>query len=192
MIQPGAAKAAAQALNSPTGSEPISGLKSSQRVYSATREIVVDLYKLLTSQVTKRIGVSWDPDESPQDFVPFDHQHLFRTFDSDGKAHTFCTPLGGHTHEVILGEAGPNGEAPPIISVGPPVKFINKKVKGKMTKVAVAINHYDFHTHEAEYLQSHKTATRQSNVAAQMLVAQENMKYASVPGASPETTPRKD
>lgn len=171
-------------------SEKILNPGSHTRVFSKSQEIVVDLYKLLAAYVIKRTGVAFHPEVDRNDFTDFAHEHFFRTYDSDGKQHTYCTPVAGHSHEVILEPSEIPGEAPKIVKIGPPIKFANKVVHGKKKKVAIPLNDYDFHTHKPQYLNSHKANARVRNAEAQVLIAQDAQKYATVSGTAPATSDR--
>jgi len=162
--------------------------KQSTRIehsFSKLQEFKSSMFKLMPAPVLKRIGLANHPDENPQDFYPFEHTHVYRTYDSDGKQLAQSAAIGGHFHIVKLKPQGPGEDnlVPEIESISPPMVMSVKKIKGRRQQVAVELNDYDFHTHEAEYIRTDLVQARKHNVVAAMVEAQEAQKGAPPAGA---------
>lgn len=153
--------------------------------FSKMQEFKSSMFKLMPSPVVKRIGLSNHPDENPQDFYPFEHTHVFRTFDSDGKQLHQSAAIGGHFHIITLKPQGAGEEnlVPEIESISPPMVMTVKKIKGRRQPVATPLNDYDFHTHDVEYIRTDLVQARKHNVVAAMVEAQEAQKGAPPAGA---------
>lgn len=149
-----------------------------QRFFENTEKIHCDTFKLKIATMLK--NMAWAKDA--YDVVKLEHVHIFHTFDSDGKKQSFCTPVGGHTHEIITKEVK-NGVTE-IISVGPPVRIVSKMIKGRKTKTTERVGEDidDDHTHEIEYMRSSSVLKRVADPRAAQMQGEEAMKIASVPG----------
>lgn len=157
--------------------------QSRKIVTAKSIEVLSHLYKLESAIVVKQVGLANHPDEAPQDFMPMEHTHPYRTMDSDGKQHHRSASIGGHFH-VITTAPDPKGAeyAPVIVSCSPPMKQERRRVKGKWTVVDVPLNDYDDHTHEITYYRSDTVKMRTTNPQAAQLMANEAQKGAPVPG----------
>jgi len=154
--------------------------KAFERTFTKVKKIVSDVFKLEPGEVIKQVGVEKDIDKDPESFKGFEHCHIFRTFDSDGKRHARCTSTAGHFHDI---EWEYHEENKPVIkSVSGPMVVQRKQVRGKWTQVSVPANHYDDHTHEFTYLQSHEVQARTTNIEAQKVIAFEAQKGANPGG----------
>jgi len=145
------------------------------RVFKSTTTLHHDLFVLHPSQMMKdkRLDKTGYPDE--EDLIGVAHQHFFHTIDSQGRKQLYCSPIGGHFHEIIIKEKG-EGEPPEIVEVSGPMKWGMKKKGGKYKRVAVPVNEYDKHTHEIKYLQSEKVTPRKANVEAAKVATTLQMK----------------
>lgn len=157
--------------------------KPFERTFSKTREIVSDVFRLEAAPVMKQVGIETDYNKDPDSFRNFDHTHVFRTFDSDGKRHDRCCSTAGHFHDVVweYDEAG----KPVVASVSGPRTMSRKMVKGKWVQVSAPINNFDDHTHDITYLQSHKVPARTTNIEATKVIAA-NAQLGANPGAVSE------
>jgi len=138
-----------------------------------------DTFQLTTSKLIKDINNKInDPF-----FVKHDHQHIWRTFDSDGKKQIYSSPVGGHFHEITF-EESKNGEPAKVLSISEPLTFGIEMVRGKPKKVAKPLAEYleDKHTHEVLYLKSDVVESRVQNPKAINMIAEEAQKTAPVPG----------
>lgn len=156
-------------------------VKKFERSFSKVKKIVSDVFKLLPAPVVKGIGVAKHPNIDPADFKEFEHTHIFRTFDTEGRRHAACVPTAAHFHEIEW-DYDPETNLPVIKSVSGPKQWVQKMLKGKWTKVAQPANDYDFHTHDFEYLQSHEVSARMKNVEAEKVIALEANKGANPGG----------
>lgn len=135
--------------------------KRMPRIYKGTQEIDHDLFKLEVGTMVKDVSYNDKPD-----LVKIEHVHLFHTVDSNGRAQETCTPVGGHCHKITVVR---NADGVPSIQVGPPVKYIRKKVKGVYKKVLAPIildeeeDTRDTHTHAVTYMGSEKIQLRRTN-----------------------------
>lgn len=141
-------------------------------------QIASDLFRTSIEDTNK--NVAWGEDVQLEK-VP--HVHFFRTYDSDGKRLTATNSVAGHFHNVEV-EFQKNGEPAKIIAVGPAMRMVRKRVKGKWTNAPETLPPVleDNHTHELEYIVSHTVEARQANPAAAQLVGQESQKTAPIPG----------
>lgn len=155
-------------------------VKAFDRVFTKTTKIVSDVFKLKVAEVIKQVGPEKDPNKDPDSFRPFEHTHVFRTFDSDGKRHDKCCATAGHFHEIKWEYDKDN--KPQVRSVSGPMTMSRKQIKGKWTQVAVPANSYDEHTHDFLYLQSVEVSARNTNLEAQKVIALDAQKGAPVAG----------
>lgn len=153
-----------------------------ERSFSKTREIVSDVFRLEAAPVMKQTGINSDYNADPDSFREFDHTHVFRTFDSDGKMHTRCCSTAGHFHDIEW-EKDETGH-PVVKSVSGPKTMSRKQVKGKWVQVSIPVNDYDDHTHDVTYLQSHKVQARRANLEATKVIAANAQLGAPPAGAS--------
>lgn len=124
------------------------------RRYSKFELLDHDLYKLEAASMLKNISYTDLPH-----LVPVEHCHFFHTIDSTGKKQTTCNQVGGHFHEMIITEVP--GKAP-TVKCGPAVRYVLKKIGGKLRKVLEVLQH-DQHTHEVTYISSEKISPRKVN-----------------------------
>lgn len=148
------------------------------RVYKQDIKIESDLFKLSVAKMKKDM----DNNKEHPNLVPLEHCHIWRTYDSEGKPQQYCSPIGGHFHEVTYEEDAKG--AVKIKSISGPLTWGAKKIKGKFKKVAVPIPEHleDNHTHTYEYIESHKINARQQNPIAANIIAADAQKVAPVAG----------
>lgn len=165
----------------PTISQPAPEYK---RTFTGTKEVLTDLFKLMTATVIKYEG--WEPDkEHPEThankYSHWEHTHPFRTYDRKGSKLETSTPIGGHFH-VVKWEPSTDPNVPPkILSVSGPMVMQRKRVKGKETMVPVPANDFDEHTHDIEYIRTSRMEHQSTNLEAQKVIAWDAQKYAPVP-----------
>lgn len=153
--------------------------------YAKVAEFNSSTFKLGVAEVIKRVGVANHPDDMPQDFWPFEHTHIFRTRDSEGKELHTSASIGGHFHVIELEPHKDGDSKPPVIkSVSGPMVMVTKKIKGKRRQVPAPLNDYDTHTHKISYIRTDKIQARKHNAVAAMVEAQEAMKGAPPAGAA--------
>jgi hypothetical protein len=136
------------------------------RIYKGTQQIDHDLFKLKVALMTKNVSFTDRPE-----LVEFEHCHIFHTYDSNGKKQDTCSAVGGHFHPIVVRQ-GKDGV--PVIEVGPPRKWVLKRIRGRNQRVMAPIDLgdtdkngnplFDEHTHEVDYLGSERITLRQSNV----------------------------
>ncbi len=150
-----------------------------------------DLFKLAVATMEKNVSY----DDKP-DVVKLEHCHIYHTIDSSGKPQNTSTAVGGHFHmvEVIAGDGGV-----PTLKVGPPVKWVKKRVRGVMKKIMQPIflesasvdddgrpdnaeRHKDTHTHEVLYLGSEEITLRKPNIEAGKVTAAIAQREATIAG----------
>lgn len=148
-----------------------------KRKIKGTTKLYSDLYKLNVSTMLK--NVSWS--EIPE-MIPVEHVHFFHTMDSSGKPLTTSTTIGGHYHKIEITPAE-NPNDPPIIKcISGPVKKVMKKIRGKFTKVEVASEEEDNHTHEVQYISSEHVTIRRMNPEIINMIAQDANKLVAPSG----------
>lgn len=128
---------------------------AASRVYKNTQEIDHDLFKLSPAEMKKNVSFT-----EHTRYEYFMHSHIFHTVDSNGRVQDTCNSVGGHHHAITVEK---NGEGVPVIHVSPAMKYISKKINGRLKRVAVPVLD-DEHTHEIEYLGSEKIKLRQANI----------------------------
>lgn len=148
------------------------------RVFSHKRTIHSDLFKLQTAAAVVDLG--WNK-KSPI-WEQIDHNHFYRTFDSDGKQQTRTNSVAGHFHVATVVEQG-DGQHP-VVTFGPPVKEIYRVIDGEITKVIEPISSRDKHIHVAQYLQSAELEVRQVNLDASRMVTAEVNKTKPIDGVA--------
>ncbi len=128
------------------------------RTYAKTQSVDHDLFKLELGKF--RRDLSLDRDGSLMDEV--EHVHYFHTVDSAGRVQKLSNLVGGHFHEMTV-EQDPEGGVP-IVTAGPAMVYISKKV-GKKAAVKLAVPYEeDQHTHEVTYMGSQKIQLRKANI----------------------------
>jgi len=147
-----------------------------ERVYSNSQIIDHDLYVLKEAQMLKNTAL---PGAMP-DYEKVSHQHFFHTIDSDGKKQTHCTPVGGHFHKMTIHETKDGGI--PQIECGPPVKLVNKRIRGQIKATEVLYEESDDHKHEVFYKRSDKVSLRSVSTEATKIIAFSAQRTAPVPG----------
>lgn len=151
-----------------------------KRVFSKSRTIVSDVFKLQVAAVIKGLGLAKTPDENPADFHEFEHTHVFRTFDSDGKRHSNSASTAGHFH-VIDWDYDDAGK-PVVKSVSGPMIMGRKLKRGSWVQEPQPVNSYDDHIHEVDYLFSNQVEARTTSLEATKLITMEAQKTAPVAG----------
>lgn len=154
-------------------------MESFERTFTETKKVISDVFKLMVANVWKQTGVAKHPDIDPMDWAEFEHTHVFRTFDSEGKKHDQCVSTGGHFHKVAWKYVG---DKPVISSISGPMTYVQKKLRGKYQKIAVPVNDFDKHTHDFKYLKSHEVSARVENIEAVKVIALEASKGANPGG----------
>lgn len=154
--------------------------QSSGRVYSTGTIIESDLFKLNVANAMKNMAIQ---DSGQVELERVEHIHFFRTFDSDGKKMIHCAPVAGHFHTIEYKE-DPSGGAVQIISCSPPLRMGLTRVRGQQKVVPVPLNEdlEDFHTHDVEYLRSHKVEARSQNLKAAQIIGEEASKTSTIAG----------
>lgn len=129
-------------------------LISSDRIYQGQMQLDHDLFKLMPADMLTNVAWSGKPR-----YEPAAHVHFFHTIDSSGRPQSVTNQVGGHLHEVVV-EKGPQGFK---VVVGPPKRWVQKKMRdGTVRRELVVISH-DTHTHDVEYRGSMKVQPRQVN-----------------------------
>lgn len=133
---------------------------SAKRFLKEDREIISDTWKLKTTKFIRRM------DRSPADrpmWEDRDHNHIFRTYDSNGRKLDKSSSIGGHYHEITTYEK--DGEL--YAECGP---AIYNKASRDTTKNSLAP--VDNHTHDLEFQGSDLIKMRKHNPKAQQFVQQ--------------------
>lgn len=128
-----------------------------KRVFADNIQIFHDLFRLNTAEMKR--NKSWN--DTPM-WVSIKHEHFFHTVDSSGRPQKYCAPVGGHFHELKVTKNN-KGEIVDVEVIGGPLKFLRKKVNGRIKKVAVPFNEQDQHTHEISYEGSNKLGKAKIN-----------------------------
>lgn len=130
------------------------------RVYKNAQVVDHDLFKLVVAKMQKK--VSYDGQDPAYEAV--EHTHFFHTVDSNGRRQQFSTPTGGHFHEIVVMH---NSAGVPHLEVGPPLRWVKKKVKGRSKRYASPVpSEIDSHKHKSEYLGSQRITLRTPNMEA--------------------------
>lgn len=150
-----------------------------KRIYNDSSALIEsDLFRLKLATAMKNVALQ---DSGMIDLEKVEHTHFWRTYDSDGKKLNFSVPVAGHFHEIKYEET--NGVVK-VISCSPPLRMGTQKVKGVTKMVPVPINPdlEDNHTHDVEYLRSHKVQPRIVNAAAQQMIGEVAVKNSGIQG----------
>lgn len=165
---------------------PMPVIKRQERIYKSTQEVDHDLFKLEVATMRKNVSFTDKPH-----IEEFEHCHIYHTVDSSGKKQEASSPVGGHHHPITL-VVDPSGV--PTLKVGPPAKWVKKKIRGVMRRVSEPIwlegaegvegeRERDEHTHAVSYLGSERIKLRQPNVEfAKMESALKSMREPSIEG----------
>jgi hypothetical protein len=150
------------------------------RIYSGQTIIESDLFKLNVANAMKNIAIQ---DSGQIELEKVEHIHFFRTVDSDGKKLIHCAPVAGHFHEIKY-EEDKDGGPVKILSVSGPLRMGAQRVRGVMKTMPMPLNPdlEDNHTHEIEYLRSHKVESRSANAKALQMIGEEANKISNIPG----------
>lgn len=150
------------------------------RVFGHEVIIDSDLFKLKLANAMKNIALQ---DSGMVELEKVEHCHFWRTYDSDGKKLIYSAPVAGHFHEITY-EEGKAGEPVKVLKVSGPLRMVQKKIKGIMKVVPEPVNPdlEDNHTHEIEYLRSHKVESRTQNVRAAQMIGEEANKTSTISG----------
>lgn len=154
-----------------------------ERVFTSTRKVFCDTFKLLAAPCIKRVGLAMHPNENPQDFMQAEHTHFYFTKDAKGNEQKKCVPIAGHFHEVTLqyNEADPLA-APQVVAVSGPLKLVRRKVHGRTQLVSEPVNDYDHHSHDVQYVKTAEIQVGAVNLEAQKVIAYEAQKGAPIAG----------
>lgn len=164
--------------NTPYPKQPLQA--APERVYAENLMIDHDLYKLQLAAMLKDIAIK-APNHEPL-FDEVLHQHYYHTYDSSGKRMSECSPIGGHTHELIIEQPAQPAKFDKegnetekakvaIYKCGPPMRVVRKRQgRGRFKKVLERLMvHgliYDDHRHDVEFLKSDRIKMRSKNVKA--------------------------
>lgn len=148
-----------------------------ERIFTTSQEVIHDLFILEPAKMLKNIAI-----QGLVDYTPVVHQHFFHTYDSDGLPQTFCSPIGGHFHEITVSLDPETGS--PIAKCSPPLIWGKKKdlKSGKFKRALIPANEDDQHTHEVSYLRSQKIPKRVKSVEAAKIQIMEAQKSSEKPG----------
>jgi len=130
--------------------------------FNEHQEIITHLFILKTAQMKKYMGwkSDWEADikADPQYMQAFDHQHSYRTMNSDGEFLDSAHPVGGHFHQCKIKVDEKTGK-PALDENG----HLQIEVSEAMTiaKGKPAAYPYDHHTHEAYYVRSNRIKVQQ-------------------------------
>lgn len=149
-------------------------IPAQQRVFAQDRKMIHDLYKLTVAPMLKNI--SWT--DVPE-YTSIEHCHFFHTIDSDGKAQTTSTHVGGHFHEIEIIPV--DGGVAMVRCKGGPKKVGKAKVKGIWKKTAIPYDEEDTHTHDVQYISSCEIKPRVNNTEALKVISTEANKTAAIP-----------
>jgi hypothetical protein len=143
-----------------------------KKVMKGTREFEHDLFKLRPAIMKKNI--SWRA-KAPT-IVTLEHSHIFHSInDTTMQANKYCTPTGGHFHEVTVdwSRKNPRGDGPLTIC-GPALHHVSKKAGGRQFKNILPVQFetlneatgqdamlVDDHRHDVEYIDT-ETLTQAS------------------------------
>jgi hypothetical protein len=140
-----------------------------ERQYKGQQEFDHDLYKLRVATLRRNVSYNKKPN-----WETLEHVHTYHSVDSSGSPQRYCTPIGGHFHEMTAMPSKKPGGVPKILC-GPPLKFVRDS-EGR--KIAIAIQD-DNHTHDVEYRFSEKIKARKLDpefVKFQTIVAERKPK----------------
>lgn len=119
-----------------------------KRIFKRSTEKVHDLYKLLVATCTK----------SATDYTPLtkiEHVHHYHSIDSKGVAQNTCISVSGHFHVMEVVEPA-SDEGPAVLKCSPPMIWVRAKERGQWVKRLQLASRDDNHTHEVQYVDSHK------------------------------------
>ena len=133
--------------SSKEASQEVQAEESQSRVYKNSQNIDHDLFKLQVSFMKKNVA----GDHQEPNYQDVEHTHFFHTVDSLGIPQEYCTPIGGHFHQMTV-IPGAEGKTPKVIA-GPPLKWVSQKRNKRTIRVAVELNE-DHHTHPIAYVES--------------------------------------
>lgn len=145
--------------------------KTTKRFYTGTQELDSDLFKLVETNMVK--NVSWG---AKPDYQKMLHGHFMRTVDSSGKQLNTCSPVGGHFHFV---EVSTDSEGNLVATCSPAMIWAKKRIEGDVQRVAIPIE-FDSHTHETQYVKSHRVQKRETN---ERFAELQSKILAKIPGA---------
>jgi hypothetical protein len=133
-----------------------------KRVERGSKTHVHDLFKLGVSTMKKNVSYRF---QEPK-LLEMEHSHFYHSInDSTLQANKYCSPVGGHAHEITMLDV-PDENGHPQVKVGPAIELVVKKIAGGRTirrwePVRFATNEdgevkyiTDTHTHEVEYKHS--------------------------------------
>ena len=142
---------------------------SVERIYRGQREFKHDLFKLKVAKMKRNEG--WI--HRAPNLIEFEHCHVYHSInEKTGKTNLYCSPLGGHFHEITVNwdKKSKSGHGP-LVTVGPALTKKRIRIPGSNTPrnrvVPVSWVRYnanndtdetvvDNHTHEAEYIDTER------------------------------------
>lgn len=122
--------------------------------YKGTQGFRHDLFRLKPLDLMRNL--SFKKGRVQIERIP--HTHFFHTFDSNGRPQQYCTPTGGHFHEIKWYMDPQTGE--PRAECGPALRYVYKKRAGMQKRYLEAVKWedevndstvIDNHVHECEY-----------------------------------------
>jgi hypothetical protein len=155
------------------------------RLMQGEKTVFHDLFKLELATMKKNLSFT-----GGVELESVEHVHHFHTVDSNGKTQVRCGPVGGHFHNCKVVGTDENGH--PKLEVGPAMKWVMKRVRGKkkLQPVAMPVEFFsnetevdengevettgsvvDNHTHKATYVRSSSVVQRKVNVEAAKMLA---------------------
>lgn len=132
-----------------------------KRVMRGTQTLHHDLVKLELSHMQKNLGTAISPR-----WVPTEHVHYYHSIDSKGRPQKHASPVGGHTHEVIL-KTDSKGNI--VAEIGPAIVLYSN---GKSEYLK-----HDNHTHESSYLGSDIVELKKASQDAIASLSQQMAKH---------------
>lgn len=131
---------------------------SDNRIYKDSLEFIHDLFMLENAPYFINEGM----DDSPL-YKEKLHDHVFHSFDSDGREQTRSTATCGHYHNIKW-KMGKDGK--PTAECGPAMRDVLKKQGKRYVKTSVPVDEQNAHTHKVSYKLSQKLKGRKANVEA--------------------------
>jgi hypothetical protein len=153
-----------------------SGAMPDTFIYSSQEAYNTHLFELKTSKVLKNIGLHTSPD-----YRTLDHQHFFRTVDSNGYEQTKSTATGGHFHVITISEDNKTLTCSPAMTEKSVFDKKERKWKKEYQAVTVA-GREDNHVHKIQYVRTDEIKKRKLNEQAAKFIAQESVKVQPVEG----------
>lgn len=123
-----------------------------RRVFKRTTEKIHDLYKLLVSNCMVNQQL---PGAAPT-YRPVEHVHFYHSIDSKGVPLNTSISVCGHFHVMKVLEPATD-DGPAVLECSPPMIWVRARdAQGQWVKKLQLANRDDTHTHEVQYVDSHK------------------------------------